>query len=104
MAYYELLLTGGRLPTHIACAFSMATLAHCFNVLTWPSLRIFQIVSSHVSRSIGSFCVLTSPSLGHLQDVSGPCSVGFFLCSDNPVPLPSPEREWALLSRFLYVF
>ena len=48
-----------------------------------------------------SFCVLTCPSLCHLQDVSAPCLVTFFPCPDLFLPLPSPGSECPLLGHFL---
>ena len=82
MACYELPLTKGWLLTHIPCAgfygYPLATLAHCFHVLTWPSLRVFQFVSAYVTRS-----------------------VGFFLSRNKFLLLPSPASEWASLGWFL---
>src|SRR5260221_1423791 len=51
-----------------------------------------------------AFHVLTNPNLCPLQEVSVPCWLVCFPCSDQSQPLPSPASECPLLACFLFIF
>ena len=58
-----------------------------------------QVCKCPLAQSL-CFHILMSPSLCHLQEVSAPCLVAFFLCPDKSLPLVS--RKWVPLAWSLY--
>jgi hypothetical protein len=76
-----------------------------FRVLTKPHplpspARECPLLSCFLSAD----CVLTSPSLCRLQEVSASRSVSLFPCRDKSLSLPSPDCVCPSLSRFLSKF
>ena len=71
-------------------------------ILTSPSLGLLQDVSGPCS--VGSLHVLTNPSVCCLQNVSDPHCVSLFSLSNKSLLLPSAESGWAFFSQFLSVF